>query len=130
MKRIKQKHGGLIVQAEKGETANPNGRPPKMETVLKKLFLSEYSFKLSNSQANEIITSMLSRTRNELLELAKNEDLPFWVSMIVKKAHKDYNSSSIELIEKLFDRVYGKPKQVMDIDHTTKGEQITGLIVK
>ena len=115
---------------KKGQTGNPNGRPPKMETVLKKLFLSEYSFKLSNSQANEIITSMLSRTRNELLELAKNEDLPFWVSMIVKKAHKDYNSSSIELIEKLFDRVYGKPKQVMDIDHTTNGEQITGMIVK
>ena len=38
-----------------------------------------------------------------------------------KKAYKDYNSSSIELIEKLFDRVYGKPKQVMDIEPHHKG---------
>lgn len=29
MKKIKQPHGGAIVNAEKGETANPNGRPPK-----------------------------------------------------------------------------------------------------
>lgn len=27
MKKIKQDHGGAIVHAEKGETANPNGRP-------------------------------------------------------------------------------------------------------
>lgn len=126
-RKIKGRNGGTLICPEKGETHNPNGRPPKMETVLKKLFLSEYHFKLSNSQANEIITSMLGRTRNELLELAKNEDLPFWVSMIVKKAHKDYNTSSIELIEKLFDRVYGKPKQ--DVEVNTK-IQITGMIVK
>ena len=38
MKKIPQPHGGSIVNAEKGETANPNGRPPRLvSTIIKEL---------------------------------------------------------------------------------------------
>ena len=97
-----------------GESGNPNGRPPKLETVLKNLFLGEHNIRLSNSQITELLTVFLSKTKNELLELAKDESLPFWIELLVRKAAKDAKVGSIELLEKLLDRVFGKPKQLTE----------------
>ena len=114
-----------LIPAKKGEVRNPNGRPKKVENVLKEFFLSEYNIKLSSSQTNEIIKSILSKSRSELVELAKNEDLPFWISMIAKKATRDYEKGSIHLLELLFDRVYGKPKETLESTITEKSIKIT-----
>lgn len=114
-----------LIPAKKGEVRNPNGRPKKVENVLKEFFLSEYNIKLSSSQTNEIIKGILSKSRSELVELAKNEDLPFWVSMIAKKATRDYEKGSIHLLELLFDRVYGKPKETLESTITEKSIKIT-----
>ena len=103
-----------LIPAQKGEVRNPNGRPKKVDTILKEIFLDEYNIKLSKSQTDEIIKGILSKTRTELIELAKNEELPFWISMIAKKATRDYEKGSIHLLELLFDRVYGKPKETID----------------
>jgi hypothetical protein len=111
--------------AQKGEIRNPNGRPKKVETVLKDFFLSEYNIKLTAGQTNDIIRGILSKSRTELIELAKNEDLPFWISMIAKKATRDYEKGSIHLLELLFDRVYGKPKETIESNITEKSIKIT-----
>jgi len=100
--------------AQKGEVRNPNGRPKKVETILREVFLDEYNTKLTNGQAQDIIKGLLTKSRSELIELAKNDDLPFWISMIAKKATRDYERGSIHLVELLFDRVYGKPKETID----------------
>jgi hypothetical protein len=100
--------------AQKGEVRNPNGRPKKVETILREVFLSEYNVKITKTQTEDIIKSILSKNRSELIELAKNEELPFWISMIAKKATRDYERGSIHLLELLFDRVYGKPKETVD----------------
>jgi hypothetical protein len=53
----------------------------------------------------------LGKSRNELVELAKRDELPFWVSLIARKAQRDYEKGSIHILDVLFDRVYGKPKE-------------------
>lgn len=113
-KQEKQAHGGSLTRPEKGEVLNPHGRPKKVETILKDVFLAEYNTKLTNGQAQDIIKGILTKSRSELIELAKNDDLPFWISMIAKKATRDYERGSIHLVELLFDRVYGKPKETID----------------
>jgi hypothetical protein len=110
----KQPHGGSLTRPEKGEVMNPHGRPKKIETLLKEVFLDEYNTKLTNGQAQDIIKGLLTKSRSELVELAKNDELPFWIAMIAKKATRDYERGSIHLIELLFDRVYGKPKETID----------------
>lgn len=114
-----------LIPAKKGEVRNPNGRPKKVDTILKEIFLDEYNVKLSKSQTEEIIKGVLSRTRSELMELAKNDDLPFWISMIANKATKDYKKGSIHLLELLFDRVYGKPKETVDQNIEAKTINVT-----
>ncbi len=103
-----------LKKIQKGEVKNPNGRPKKVETILREVFLSEYNVKITKTQTEDIIKSILSKNRSELIELAKNEELPFWISMIAKKATRDYERGSIHLLELLFDRVYGKPKETVD----------------
>ena len=80
----------------KGNNANPNGRPKKVENILSEYFLSEHNLKLSKSQTQDIIKTILGKTKSELMELAKNDDLPFWVSLIAKKATRDFEKGSVQ----------------------------------
>ena len=114
-----------LIPYKKGQSGNPNGRPKKIENVLKDVFLSEYNVKLSKSQTEEIIKNILSKSKSELVELAKNDNLPFWISMIAKKATRDYERGSIHLLELLFDRVYGKPKETVDQNIEAKTINVT-----
>jgi hypothetical protein len=107
---------------KKGEVHNPNGRPKKIENVLRDYFLAETNIKLSKSQVEDIIKNVLSKTRAELMDLAKNDELPFWISLIAKKAARDYDKGSIHILDVLFDRVYGKPKETADVNQTVQGK--------
>ncbi len=99
---------------KKGQSGNPNGRPKKIETILKEHFLAEHNLKLSKTQTQDIIRTILGKTRNELVEMAKNDALPFWISLIAKKAQRDFDKGSIHILDVLFDRVYGKPKEEVE----------------
>ena len=103
----------------KGFDANPaninkGGRPKGINTVLKEHFLEEHNLKLSKGQTQDII-----KTRNELVELAQNDELPFWIALIANKAQRDFKKGSIHILDVLFDRVYGKPKE--EVEQTING---------
>ena len=56
--------------AKKGQSGNPNGRPKKLKTILKKEGLKQ-------SQINDIISEMLAMTRDELQSIF---DTPFFIA--------------------------------------------------
>lgn len=96
------------------ENINRNGRPRALKNVIKEVFMEEFDITLSSSQANDMIMAMLCMTEKQVKDLGEREDVPFWLKMISKKMERDMSRGSIHLMEVLFDRVYGKPKETVD----------------
>lgn len=113
------KNDNLLPPWKKGQSGNPNGRPKNIENILKDHFLEEHNLKLTKGQTQDIIKTILGKTRTELVELAKNDDLPFWIALIANKAQRDFQKGSIHILDVLFDRVYGKPKE--EVEQTVNG---------
>jgi len=118
-KKIEQEHGGAINRFEKGDVGNPKGRPKNTETLIQEFFLEEHNLKISKGQSQEILKVLLGKTKDELVELAKNPEMPWPVAMIVNKIHRDFKKGSMHALELIWDRVYGKPKE--EVEQTVNG---------
>jgi len=116
--------GNVETQFGKGQDPTKGGRPKKMETVIQEYFLGEHNLRLSKGQTAQMIEAFLSKSKKEIFQLAKNEELPFWVEMLVNKAVKDHKKGSIELVEKLWDRIYGKPNNTDEKENEPKAPPI------
>lgn len=91
----------------KGKTHNPNGRPkgsPNASTIIKKWLGAGEKIKNPLTQKVELLTQTDLITLGQLVKARKGDTAAF---------------------NALLDRAFGKPKQTVDIDHTTDGEPIT-----
>jgi hypothetical protein len=96
---------------ERGITSpNPNGRPRMLKTILKT------ECNLTPSQTNEAIMSILTHTRNEILNLVFDESQPMYARMIANALIKDYERGSLNSLESLLNRTQGTPKQQIQVD--------------
>jgi hypothetical protein len=101
---------------KKGETLNPNGRPRKYVSLLK-----EQGYK--PSEVNDAIQVLMSMTLEELKEVYTNPKATVLEKTIASAIKKSIEKGSLYSIETLLTRVYGKPKEQMDLN-TSGGIQI------
>ena len=116
-KEVKQKHGGTLKVLQKGETANPNGRPRKYVSLLK-----EQGYKLA--EINDSIQALMSMTPKELEAVKKNPDATVLELTVAKAMVKSMNNGSLYSMDTLLSRVYGKPKEQVDVQQDTKIEVV------
>jgi len=112
-KRIKQSHGGELKILQKGETANPNGRPKKYVTLLK-----EQGYKLS--EVNDTIQTIMSMDMDELKQVWDNPKATILEKTIANALMTSLKKGSLYSIDTLLNRVYGKPKETSQV--TTDGK--------
>jgi hypothetical protein len=118
MKLEKQPHGGALVRAEKGETANPNGRPKKFTTLMK-----EEGYKLS--EVNDSIQAIMAMDEQEIKKVLKNEGATMLEKTVAKAIIKSYEKGSLYSMDTLLSRVYGKPKETVDATVEAKVVNVT-----
>jgi hypothetical protein len=109
------KYGGKINRWQKGESGNPNGRPKKVVLSLKK-----EGYKLA--EINDTIQLLCSMTLEELKKVWDNPKTTALEKTIIAALRKGIEKGQLVNVETLLNRVYGKPKESVDI--TTAGEQI------
>lgn len=114
-KKVAQQHGGVIQHWEKGESGNPNGRPKKYVTLLK-----EYGYKLS--EVNDTIQALMAMNIKELESVNENADSTILEKTIANAMLKSLKKGSLYSLDTLLTRVYGKPKEQMDITSDNKIE--------
>lgn len=99
----------------KGESGNPNGRPRKYVSLLK-----EQGYKLS--EINDSIQAMMSMTIEELKAVWDNPQATVLEKTVAHAMRKSLEKGSLYSLETLLTRVYGKPKEQMDINTDNKVE--------
>jgi hypothetical protein len=114
-KLVEQKHGGAIQVWEKGETGNPNGRPRKYVSLLK-----EHGYKLS--EINDTIQNMMAMDLEELKGVFENPKATILEKTVANAMKRSLEKGSLYSIETLLTRVYGKPREQMDINTDNKIE--------
>lgn len=102
---------------DKGTTNNPNGRPRKFVSLLKKQGYTQ-------SQINDCILVLSSMRDSELRDVLKNKDATVLEKAFAKAVLEDLRKGKLDSIDRLLNRAIGKPRESMDI--TTKGEKIGG----
>jgi hypothetical protein len=116
-KATKQPHGGILNILQKGETANPNGRPRKYVSLLK-----EQGYKLA--EINDSIQALMSMTPKELEAVTKNPDATVLEMTVAKAIIKSMNNGSLYSMDTLLSRVYGKPKEQVDVQQDSRIEVV------
>ena len=98
-----------------GESGNPKGRPKKPVLTMK-----VEGYKLA--EINDTIQMMVGMTAPELLKVWENPKATILERTIASALRKSIEKGNLDSVETLLNRVYGKPKEKVDI--TTDGEKI------
>lgn len=95
---------------KKGETRNPNGRPPKLKTILKRQGLSE-------SQVKDIASEMLGMTIDELKEIATNPKSKAYEVMLATAFKNAMQKGDLsQVFGQVLHRLFGQPKQTVKVE--------------
>ena len=112
-REIKGKYGGKLVVWEKGESGNPKGRPKKLVPSMK---IEGYKL----TEINDTIQSIISMTVEELKQVWDNPKSTILEKTVAGALRKSLEKGNLESVETLINRVYGKPKEKIEME--TKGE--------
>lgn len=116
---LKQKRNRMskehLIPFKPGQSGNPNGRPRKYVSLLK-----EQGYKLA--EINDTIQAMMSMDLEELKTVWDNPKATILEKTIAAAMRKSLEKGSLYSLETLLTRVYGKPKEQMDINTDNKIE--------
>lgn len=100
-----------------GQSGNPSGRPKKYVTLLK-----DQGYKLS--EINDTIQVMLQMDLEELKQVWDNPKATILEKTIANAMRKSLEKGSLYSIETLLTRVYGKPREQIDMNTDNKIEVV------
>ena len=104
-------------QFPKGVSGNPNGRPKKYVSLL-----IEQGYKLS--EVNDTMQNLMAMNEEQLKSIQDDVLATALERTICKAILNSMSKGSLYSIETLLTRVYGKPKEQMDIKSDNKIEVI------
>ena len=120
MKKVTVRNGGTFNVAEKGETANPNGRPRKTINSVNKELEEQGIKPATANEIKDIYLRLINMEMAELKILVEDSKQPALIRIVGKKILSD---KGFDIIDKMLDRAIGKAQQAVDV--TTNGKELT-----
>jgi hypothetical protein len=108
-KLIPGKNGGKVMQWEKGESGNPKGRPKKLVPSMK---IEGYKL----TEINDTIQSIISMNMDDLKKVWNDPNATILEKTVAGALRKSLEKGNLESVETLLNRVYGKPKEKLDVE--------------
>lgn len=123
---------------KKGKSGNPNGRPKKLISHINSELKADGYEAAKKAQIDEAYLLMVNMPISKLaaianknimykdddgniIYLSEGDNYPMLYRLVAKEL---LGKRGADYLEKILDRSTGKPKQTLDIDHTTDGESI------
>jgi hypothetical protein len=93
---------------KKGQSGNKKGRPKKFVLTLKK-----EGYKLN--EINDTIQAMMAMDLNDLKDIWDNESSTILEKTVAGALRKSLEGRKLDSLETLLTRVYGRPKEKVDV---------------
>ena len=121
-RKVPQPHGGAIVHQNKGETGNPNGRPPKLLSgIVRELRAKGYERATANAVV-EAFEMLMNVPEEELTEMVKDRAQPMSLRIVGKAM---LTAKGWDVLQSMMDRVHGKPKATHEHTGTVTVPSVT-----
>jgi len=109
--KVKQPHGGALTPWQKGESGNPNGRPPSVLVRIREEIGIDFTTTIPKAELYQAIASMMELTSTDLKALFEHPSTPVFVRIVAKGLHDDMRTGNMRSLTEILDRIYGKPEQ-------------------
>lgn len=109
-----------LIPFQKGQSGNPNGRPKKFTTLLKDIGYKQ-------SEINDTIQNMLAMSTDELKDIAMSDDSTILEKTVANALYRSFRKGSLYSIETLMTRVFGKPKEELQLEGNVN---LTGIEIQ
>ena len=95
-KKVKQPHGGELHVLQKGETANPNGRPKKSFSLFNDTMKEKGYKSITKKELQEAYALIFNLDEDQLKEIAGDKSQPFVLrSLITSMNNKKFRDAAI-----------------------------------
>lgn len=120
-KKVQQPHGGAVNQFEKGESGNPNGRPPKIFSSIARQFKAQGYERATPSRVAEIYEYLLALPLKNIIEINGNprdeitEASNEYPALLRIVAAEMIGKRRLEVVQEILNRAHGRPSQALDL---------------
>lgn len=101
--------------------------PLHVQKLMKKLNIDQ-TVQLSRTDMYNLLSTLMVCNENQLLALRDNKKVPIVVRTIIKALLVDMRAGNLETVEKLWDRVFGKPTQVTENTTTAQVSALDSIL--
>ena len=105
---VEGRNGGKMNRWNRGESGNPKGRPKKLVPSMK-----VEGYKLT--EINDTIQALVSMNVKDLKSVYENPNATILEKTVAAALRKSLEEGDLDSIETLMNRVYGKPKEKMEL---------------
>lgn len=85
--------------------------PSGTAQLLKRLNIDASKIQLTKGELNSLVTGLMMCSEQQLEHIFKNPKTPIVVKIVIKSLKVDLKAGSMDIVERLWDRLFGKPTQ-------------------
>lgn len=125
-KQVPARNGGTLTRPDKGETMNPNGRPPKLlSSIVKELRAKGYE-RATATTVCEAFEILMNVPQEVLVEMTNDKEAPMSIRIVGKAM---LSAKGWEVLSAILDRAHGKAVQQIIQDNKFPDAEISIQVV-
>lgn len=121
-KKMTEKQLANLKPFRKGQSGNPKGRPKRMTTLL--YMDNNPAHRLTYDDVRAVIEVQMLMTEEQLKNIVFSDDAAMYEKVIARAIMKDAASGQIFNLETLLSRLYGRPKEQVDVNVNKTNEVV------